>query len=238
MSGAASRAVHDLRVHHLVGGVVGAHRQRPQRQVRRQRVHDPRRRRPRGARRSAPTRDTASAVLVRERQQQHFLAHRRVLQADAAGKADRLVRPHPAHAALGQRSVIEVEQFLEQCGFESAELVVHRAQDWPTPSLSQPGSCGGGGRLMGSNRSSLAFFSPELGQDAVADALARVVDLLLGDAPGRDRHVTVVRDPDDRFTLGRRHGRANARQGLRPDRRRVLLLRSLLGPFGVSPNGW
>jgi hypothetical protein len=57
---------------------------------------------------------------VGERQQQYRLADRRVLQADAAGEADRRIRLHPAHAAIGQRGVAKSEQWLELGGIESA----------------------------------------------------------------------------------------------------------------------
>ena len=63
-------AVHDVCVHHLVGRVVGTYRERAQRQVRRQFVHDP------GCSTAAAHEDRAgrpvrrAAVLVGERQEE------------------------------------------------------------------------------------------------------------------------------------------------------------------------
>ena len=143
----------------------------------------------------------------------------------------RIQRMPRSASAASSRS----KNFSNRCGFESAQLVVHRAQDWPTPSLSQPGSCGGGGRLIESNRSPRAFFStPNWARMQVRTPFRALWMSFIVEASRRDRDAAVVRDPDDRLAVRRDDGRADPRQWLLPDRRRVLLLRSSGGRLGRS----
>nr|WP_237723610.1 hypothetical protein [Stenotrophomonas acidaminiphila] len=115
-------ALRHLGGHPAVGGVAGAHRQQPVRDMRWHLIG----RQPRRHRAAADEHRRADAVRRRRgrvpvRQPRQFLADRGVAQADATGEAARAVGDAAHGIARRQPGVIGIEQGLQRCGINAGK---------------------------------------------------------------------------------------------------------------------